>query len=68
MDTDTAWVRPAPGIKVRKEDPTQGHLPEEGAHVPLTSYYRRRLKDGDVVRGRRPGKPAEADPAKGKDS
>lgn len=35
-------------IKVR--DPVTGeHLPAAGANVELTSYWRRRMRDGDVV-------------------
>lgn len=41
-------VKPAGGVKVR--DPvTMKALPLEGAEVPNTSYWRRRLSDGDVV-------------------
>lgn len=43
-------VRPAtPETKVR--DPERGgHLPAAGAEVPDTEYWRRRLRDGDVVK------------------
>lgn len=42
-------VKPAkPGTVVR--DPqTYERLPDEGAEVPDTSYWRRRLDQGDVV-------------------
>jgi hypothetical protein len=41
-------VKPAPGLKVR--DPiTKQHLPVEGALVPATAYWLRRLNDADVV-------------------
>jgi len=42
-------VKPAePGAVVR--DPaTFNRLPDEGAEVPDTSYWRRRLQQGDVV-------------------
>lgn len=45
---DTKFVKPAPGLKVRNPE-TGLHLPDEGDQVPLTTYWRRRLKDGDVV-------------------
>ena len=47
---ETVRVKPAPGLKVRFEEPSQGHIPAEGADVPLTVYYHRRLADGDLVR------------------
>ncbi len=54
------FVKPAdPKIKVRKPDRT--HLAADGEDVPDTTYWRRRLRDGDVVKSR----PAKA--AKGKE-
>lgn len=42
------FVKPAPGLKVR--DPqTHGFLPAEGASVPDTLYWVRRLKDKSVI-------------------
>ena len=55
--SDTQWLKPAPGLKVRFEDPSQGHIPEEGAELPLTKYYRRRVADEDLVKARRPSEP-----------
>lgn len=43
----TKWLIPAEGIRVRFED--GGPMPPEGAEVPLSQYYRRRLRDGDLV-------------------
>lgn len=41
-------VKPAhPTLKVRKPDGT--HLAPGGEDVPDTTYWRRRLKDGDVA-------------------
>lgn len=57
----TQWLKPAPDLLVRFEDPSQGHIPAEGAEVPLTKYYRRRVADGDLVKGR---PPAPAKPSK----
>lgn len=45
---ERATLKPAEGLLVWLEDGT-GHLPAEGQSVPLTSYYRRRLADGDVI-------------------
>ncbi len=43
------FVKPAPGVKVR--DPiSKFHIPDEGAEVPESSYWIRRLRSGDVVR------------------
>jgi hypothetical protein len=42
------FVKPAEGLKVRDPD-TRRHLPEEGAAVPRSTYWLRRLRDGDVV-------------------
>ena len=42
-------VRPREGLRVRYEDPARGHVPPEGADVVLTTYYRRRIADGDLV-------------------
>ncbi|WP_018169091.1 DUF2635 domain-containing protein [Thioalkalivibrio sp. ALMg9] len=43
-------------LKVRQEDGR--HLPEAGREVSLTSYWRRRLRDGDVVVAKPPQKTA----------
>ena len=50
------FVKPREGVKVRIPDTSQ-HLPSEGASVPATSYWLRRINDGDVT---------EIKPAKGK--
>ncbi|MGI1672237.1 MAG: DUF2635 domain-containing protein [Neptuniibacter sp.] len=46
--SDMLKVRPKKGVQVRKEDGSV--LPEAGCDVPNTSYYRRRLRDGDLVK------------------
>ena len=44
----TMTVRPAVGLNIR--DPETGnYLPESGQIVPRSSFWLRRLKDGDVV-------------------
>ena len=50
--SDRIFVKPAPGLTVRK--PVGGYLAEAGEEVNRDSYWLRRLADGDVV---------EADPA-----
>ncbi len=44
------YLRPAPGRVVRDPD-LKDFLPEAGREVPDTSYWHRRLRDGDVVSG-----------------
>ena len=47
MET-TLCIKPRDGLTVR--DPrTAKPLPDYGKEVPAVSYWRRRLKDGDVV-------------------
>lgn len=47
-DHDTVTLKPArPGLQVRKPD--GGHLAQEGEEVIVTTYWRRRLRAGDVV-------------------
>lgn len=48
------FVKPAAGLKVRDPDSLL-HLPPEGAEVPESQFWFRRLAAGDVVR-------VEADP------
>lgn len=45
------FVIPAEGLLVPHPEAPRGgprHLPPEGAEVPDTAYWRRRLGDGDV--------------------
>lgn len=46
----TMHVKPAPGLKIRYPDAPDRHLPEDGAEVAASSYWMRRLKEGDVVK------------------
>lgn len=49
----TAYLIPKTGLRLR--DPqTLALLPPQGAAVALTSYWHRRLKDGDVSIGKPP--------------
>lgn len=46
--TQTLFIRPASGLKVR--DPiTKQHLREEGESKPRTNYWLRRVRAGEVV-------------------
>lgn len=50
------YVIPTGELKIR--DPDRGdHLPPEGREVPPSPFWDRRLRDGDVVEGRRPAEP-----------
>lgn len=52
------YVRPAPGLQVR--DPlSRQPLPDEGQLVEETSFWVRRLADGDVVLSTPPAPKAE---------
>ena len=44
-------VRPAEGLRVRYEDAARGHIPPEGDEVAPSTYYHRRIADGDLVVG-----------------
>ena len=47
----TMYVKPAVGLRVR--DPRTGEpLSAEGAVVPVSGYWLRRLRDGDVLKSR----------------
>lgn len=52
------FVKPAqPDLLVANPEarpPMPRHLPPEGAEVPDTEYWRRRLADGDVVHAKPP--------------
>ena len=61
--TETVRVKPAPDLKVRFEDPAQGHIPAKGESVPLTPYYYALLEDGDLVRADKPA-PAASEAGK----
>jgi hypothetical protein len=65
MSTTRKRIKPArPGLIIR--DPhTKRALPDKGADVKLSSFWLRRLRDGDVVPAEGP-KPAPKAPAKPK--
>lgn len=43
------FVKPAPGLKIRIPGRLSDVMPESGAEVELTDYWRNRLRDGDVT-------------------
>ncbi len=49
------FVIPKTGLKVRNPEDNQ-HLPEGGKLVQDNSFWRRRLRDGDVTLGKAPAK------------
>ena len=48
MNASAMHIKPATGLKVRDPD-LRDFLPDEGRVVPDTGYWRRRLRDGDVL-------------------
>ena len=53
---DTLFVKPAPGMKIRIADATR-YVAEEGEALANSSYLRRRLRDGDLVKATPPKAP-----------
>ncbi|MFP3943813.1 MAG: DUF2635 domain-containing protein [Alphaproteobacteria bacterium] len=68
---DRIRVMPREGVKVRTEDGSR-FIKEKGEPVPLTTYYRRRLRDGDLIEeppspgGLRPASAPDTDDGKGR--
>jgi len=47
---NSLFVKPTnPEVKVRRPELDGAYLPEDGASVPKSSYWLRRIKEGDVV-------------------
>lgn len=56
-DNDRIFVKPTrPEVKVRVEH-TKQHIADEGESVPNTTYYHRRIADGDLVETQPPAEP-----------
>lgn len=55
--TDHLFVKPAPGLKVRRPERAGEHLAPEGDAVPSNSYWHRQLRDGSVVAADAPAAP-----------
>lgn len=49
MSLGLLHVKPAEGVLVRKETALTTFVSAEGELVPNTSYYRRRIRWGDLV-------------------
>lgn len=61
--SQSMYVKPAEGLQVR--DPRNAvPLPAEGAEVPRSRYWVRRLRDGDVIEGKRPKAASKKDTSK----
>ena len=45
---DRTLVKPTGATLVRFEDPQRGFISGRGANVVLSTYYRRRISDGDL--------------------
>ena len=50
---NTRFLKPAKGLLVRIEDCTR-HMFADGENIAMTAYWRRRLKDGDVIEAKPP--------------
>jgi len=62
---DALHVQPAPGLVVR--DPaTRAPLPPEGAELTDSTYWQRRLIDGDVILVQTPPEQAPKTPQRSK--
>lgn len=46
--SDKLKVKPAQGVNVRRVENGK-HIDAKGEDVPNNSYYRRRIKDGDLI-------------------
>jgi hypothetical protein len=55
------FVKPAPGLKVRDPD-LRDFLPADGRDVPETDYWRRRVRDEDVIETQPPAPAAVPGP------
>ncbi len=66
----TLFIRPtSKDIQVPIPPPGEGVLPEEGAEVEKSTYWLRRLRDGDVVKAtpKKQAKPVTADASERKE-
>lgn len=50
----TMYVKPAPGHSVRIPGDPERHLPADGADVPASPFWLRRIADGSVEQATRP--------------
>lgn len=59
MKQESIFVVPKEGVKVRDEH-GQSHIPPEGDTRILTTYYNRRIGDGDLIIREMPMAPIDA--------
>ncbi|SER78776.1 Protein of unknown function [Vreelandella subterranea] len=52
--------KPDQGVLLVRRESNGKPITEKGAHVELTPYIRRRLRDGDLVKANAPAKPSRA--------
>ncbi|NVF15996.1 DUF2635 domain-containing protein [Vreelandella maris] len=52
--------KPDQGVLLVRRESDGKPIPAEGAHVELTPYIRRRLRDGDLKKASAPAKPSRA--------
>lgn len=55
------YVIPKSGLTIPDPD-LNDYLPPEGRDVPLSAYWQRRIKDGDVIKGNPPSTKAKPKP------
>ena len=56
---ETKYLKPGAGLLVRLENATR-HLLAEGEWVTMSAYWRRRLRDCDVINAKPPKPPKES--------
>lgn len=55
------FVKPTEKGLIVRDPVTKLALPDTGRSVPNTSYWRRRLKDGSIIKAKKPVSPAPKD-------
>lgn len=55
--SEQIYVKPLPGLLIRRPEKNHAHLPPEGDFVPKDAFWTRRLLDGDVIAAEPPKKP-----------
>ena len=58
MTGKSIYVKPVKGARVRRAEPPHAVIPDEGASVPDTSFYRRRIREDSLEIGKPPRTPA----------
>lgn len=63
MTGKSIYVKPVKGARVRRAEAPYAPIPEAGASVPDSSYYRRRIGDDSLEISRPPRTAAAKSPA-----